>query len=149
MQMVWPSIRGFLWARQRLGRNPRLLELQASEYFYGWSTSGGHMSRFSAIVYVIDDDPSIRQGIKHLLGSVGLESIFCDSAKEFLANRLPIVPSCMLPEVRKHFGIKICWTQCRKHLSETKPDASRKRIFQNSGNDLSPLLLVNETCYHW
>jgi FixJ family two-component response regulator len=58
------------------------------------------MSRTTAIVYVIDDDPSIRQGIKGLLGSMGLETKFFGSAKEFLSNNLPDVPSCMILEVR-------------------------------------------------
>jgi FixJ family two-component response regulator len=83
-----------------LGENPRLLELQRSKYFYGRRMSGCRMNTLSAIVYVIDDDPSIRQRIKHLSGSVGLETIFFESAKEFLANRLPTVPSCTVLEVR-------------------------------------------------
>jgi len=83
-----------------LGENPRLLELQRSKYFYGRRMSGCRMNTLSAIVYVIDDDPSIRQRIKHLSGSVGLETIFFEAAKEFLANRLPTVPSCMVLEVR-------------------------------------------------
>jgi FixJ family two-component response regulator len=58
------------------------------------------MSRPTAIVYVLDDDPSIRQGIKGLLGSMGLETTFFGSAKEFLSNNLPDVPSCMILEVR-------------------------------------------------
>jgi RNA polymerase sigma factor (sigma-70 family) len=98
--MVSPSSGGVLRARQGLERNPRLLELQRSKHFYGRRGSSYRMSRPSAIVYVIDDDPSIRQGIKRLLGSMGLEAIFCESAKEFIANRVPSVPSCMILEVR-------------------------------------------------
>jgi RNA polymerase sigma factor (sigma-70 family) len=58
------------------------------------------MSRPSAIICVIDDDPSIRRGLKHLLGSMGLESTFFGSAKEFLSHNLPDVPSCIILEVR-------------------------------------------------
>jgi FixJ family two-component response regulator len=58
------------------------------------------MTEPAPIVFVIDDDPSIRRAIKRLVGSVGLETELFGSAKEFLAISRPNVPSCMILDVR-------------------------------------------------
>jgi FixJ family two-component response regulator len=58
------------------------------------------MTELASIVFVIDDDPSIRRAIKRLVGSVGLETELFGSAKEFLATCRPNVPSCMILDVR-------------------------------------------------
>jgi FixJ family two-component response regulator len=58
------------------------------------------MTEPAPIVFVIDDDPSIRRAIKRLVGSVGLETELFGSAKEFLATSRPNVPSCMILDVR-------------------------------------------------
>ena len=53
-----------------------------------------------AIVYVVDDDPSIREMLASLLRSVGLRVALCGSASELLQNKLPDVPSCLVLDVR-------------------------------------------------
>jgi len=58
------------------------------------------MTEPASIVFVIDDDPSIRRAIKRLLGSVGLETELFGSAREFLVTSRPNVPSCMILDVR-------------------------------------------------
>jgi FixJ family two-component response regulator len=58
------------------------------------------MTDLASIVYVIDDDPSIRRAIKRLVGSVGLETELFGSAKDFLTACQPNVPSCMILDVR-------------------------------------------------
>jgi FixJ family two-component response regulator len=58
------------------------------------------MTDLASIVYVIDDDPSIRRAIKRLVGSVGLETELFGSAKDFLVACRPNVPSCMILDVR-------------------------------------------------
>jgi FixJ family two-component response regulator len=52
------------------------------------------------IVYVIDDDPSMRDSIKSLLGSVGLRAELFDSAPEFFGRKLPDAASCLVVDVR-------------------------------------------------
>lgn len=58
------------------------------------------MSEPESIVFVVDDDPSVRSAIKRLIGSVGLQVELFGSAKEFLASRLPNVPSCLVLDIR-------------------------------------------------
>src|SRR6476659_4206600 len=53
----------------------------------------------SAMVYVVDDDPDVRDGLTSLLDSVGLESRAFASTEEFLRNRLDTV-SCLVLDVR-------------------------------------------------
>ena len=58
------------------------------------------MSDRASIVFVIDDDPSVRRAIKRLVESVGLKVELFASAKEFLSSGRPEVPSCMILDVR-------------------------------------------------
>jgi RNA polymerase sigma factor (sigma-70 family) len=58
------------------------------------------MNCSSAIVFVIDDDPSIRRAIERLLGSMGLQARLFASAREFLSSPRPDAPSCMILDVR-------------------------------------------------
>jgi len=52
------------------------------------------------IVFVVDDDPSIRRAMRRLIGSVGLQVELFGSAKEFLHSRRPDVPSCLVLDIR-------------------------------------------------
>jgi FixJ family two-component response regulator len=52
------------------------------------------------IVYVIDDDPGIRQALGRLFRSVGLHAELFTSAKELMQSDLPPVPSCLVLDVR-------------------------------------------------
>src|ERR1700722_17455847 len=52
------------------------------------------------IVFVIDDDPSVRRAIKRLVESVGLHVEALGSAKEFLTTEGPNIPSCLILDVR-------------------------------------------------
>ena len=58
------------------------------------------MSESESIVFVVDDDPSVRSAIERLIGTVGLQVQLFGSAKEFLASKLPNVPSCLVPDIR-------------------------------------------------
>src|SRR5258705_12077967 len=53
-----------------------------------------------AVVFVIDDDESVRGAIARLFRSVGLQSEAFGSAAEFLQSKLPDVPSCLVLDVR-------------------------------------------------
>ncbi|MFM0026916.1 response regulator transcription factor [Paraburkholderia madseniana] len=52
------------------------------------------------VVYVVDDDESMREAVSMLLRSVGLGVETFGSAQEFLAYDMPDVPSCLILDVR-------------------------------------------------
>jgi FixJ family two-component response regulator len=58
------------------------------------------MSQPAPIVFVVDDDRSVRRSIKRLIESVGLQVESFGSALEFRASKLPNVPSCLVLDVR-------------------------------------------------
>jgi len=51
-------------------------------------------------VYVVDDEPAMRQGLTLLLGSVGLPCETYASADEFLKGYDPAVPGCLVLDIR-------------------------------------------------
>jgi FixJ family two-component response regulator len=53
-----------------------------------------------SIVFVIDDDASIRDAVKSLLKSVGLRAEVFGSTEEFVGAPRPQVPSCLVLDVR-------------------------------------------------
>jgi FixJ family two-component response regulator len=53
-----------------------------------------------AIVFVIDDDASVREALSNLFRSVGLRVEVYGSAHEFLQSKLPDVPSCLILDIR-------------------------------------------------
>jgi FixJ family two-component response regulator len=54
----------------------------------------------SSIIYVVDDDQDVRDGMKSLFQSVGLNSLAFASATEFLSAKLPDATSCLVLDVR-------------------------------------------------
>jgi FixJ family two-component response regulator len=52
------------------------------------------------IVFVIDDDASVREALRGLFRSVGLQVEVFGSAPEFLQSTLPDVTSCLLLDIR-------------------------------------------------
>jgi FixJ family two-component response regulator len=52
------------------------------------------------IVFVIDDDASVREALRSLFRSVGLRVEVFGSAHEFLHSKLPSVPSCLILDIR-------------------------------------------------
>ena len=53
-----------------------------------------------AIVYVVDDEPSIRNSTKELAESVGLRVQTFATAQEFLGSQRPDAPGCLVLDVR-------------------------------------------------
>ena len=51
-------------------------------------------------VFIVEDDPSMRNALKNLLRSVGLEPSVYGSAQEFLEASRPNAPSCLILDVR-------------------------------------------------
>ena len=58
------------------------------------------MGDITAIVFVIDNDPSVRAVLKDLLDSVGLAVRLFASPQEFLASERPNAPACLVLDVR-------------------------------------------------
>lgn len=52
------------------------------------------------LVFVIDDDPSMRAAIERLAGAVGLSVATYSSGEEFLASSIPDVSGCVVTDVR-------------------------------------------------
>jgi FixJ family two-component response regulator len=58
------------------------------------------MTETPAIVYVVDDHPSVRRAIKRLVESEGLQVELFGSAPEFLQGRRPDAPSCLVLDIK-------------------------------------------------
>jgi RNA polymerase sigma factor (sigma-70 family) len=58
------------------------------------------MAEAAPIVFVVDDDPSVRRAIKRLIETVGLQVELFGSAQEFLQAERPDVPGCLVLDIR-------------------------------------------------
>ncbi len=57
-------------------------------------------SQDPGVVYVVEDDAPLREVLKNLFRSIGLQAEALGSAKEFLELKRPDVPSCLVLDVR-------------------------------------------------
>lgn len=51
-------------------------------------------------IAIIDDDESVREALKSLLGSAGLQTCDFASAEEFLNSEVPLSVACLIVDVR-------------------------------------------------
>ena len=58
------------------------------------------MKEADSVVFVVDDDSSVREAIKSLIRSVGLRVETFETAQQFLASKRPEVPGCVVLDVR-------------------------------------------------
>jgi FixJ family two-component response regulator len=58
------------------------------------------MSQERPSVYVVDDDISVRESLKNLFRSVGLNAEAFETAQEFLSGHRPEIPGCLILDVR-------------------------------------------------
>ena len=58
------------------------------------------MTELRSMVFVVDDDASIRNALKSLIRSVGLPVELFASAQELLQTKRPDVPSCLVLDIR-------------------------------------------------
>jgi len=58
------------------------------------------MSDTGGVVYVVDDDVSVREGVASLVRSVGLEAKALASGQEFLAIQRPEIPNCLVLDIQ-------------------------------------------------
>ncbi|MBK3745383.1 response regulator transcription factor [Paraburkholderia aspalathi] len=52
------------------------------------------------VVFVIEDDPSLREAIEDLLSAVGLKALLFASVQNFLDSQRPDVPACLVLDIR-------------------------------------------------
>jgi RNA polymerase sigma factor (sigma-70 family) len=58
------------------------------------------MNETVPMVFVVDDDPSVRRAVKRLIESVGLQVRLFASSQEFLLSTRPDAPSCLVLDIR-------------------------------------------------
>ncbi len=58
------------------------------------------MTKPDTIVFVVDDDPSVREALHGLIQSVGLCAKTFGSAQEFLSSKLPDATACLVLDIR-------------------------------------------------
>ena len=58
------------------------------------------MSEAEGVVYIVDDDPALRDAISFLVGSVGYATCTCESAAELLRRIDESRPACLVLDVR-------------------------------------------------
>ena len=57
------------------------------------------MSQAVPIVFIVDDDISVRESLELMIRSAGWEPVLLESAQAFLALERPFVPSCLILDV--------------------------------------------------
>jgi FixJ family two-component response regulator len=57
------------------------------------------MSRVTPIVFIVDDDISVRESLEPLIACAGWRPEVCASAQEFLTRPRPVAPSCLVLDV--------------------------------------------------
>jgi FixJ family two-component response regulator len=82
----------------RLQSIPKIRDNHQVELGAGASMST--LARDKPVVFVVDDSADVREGLKALLESVGLECKAFDSPKEFLARGPDAGPTCLILDVR-------------------------------------------------
>lgn len=58
------------------------------------------MSKERPVVFIIDDDPAVREALEDLLRSVGIEVVSFASAPDFLDSKRADAPGCIVLDVR-------------------------------------------------
>jgi FixJ family two-component response regulator len=58
------------------------------------------VSTVSGLIYIVDDDPSMRKALKRLARSTGLDAEVFSSAEDFLSGEVSSAPCCLVLDVR-------------------------------------------------
>jgi FixJ family two-component response regulator len=58
------------------------------------------VQRVEQVVFVVEDDASVREALSSLIRSVGLRAELFSSAQEFLKHQRPDAPACLVLDVR-------------------------------------------------
>lgn len=57
-------------------------------------------SNASAVAYIVDDEPSVRDSLQFLLGSIGVRTEAFESPRLFLEQYVPGTPGCLILDLR-------------------------------------------------
>jgi len=68
-------------------------------HVFGQDLSPQCVSNYAPIVFVVDDDISVRESLDLLIRCEGWQPETFESAQEFLARPRPVVPSCLVLDV--------------------------------------------------
>lgn len=77
------------------------------------------MTQVKPVVFVVDDDASVRGALENLLRSVGLRVAAFASAQEFLASPRANAPGCLILDVRLP---GVSGLDLQEQLSRSRPD---------------------------
>jgi FixJ family two-component response regulator len=58
------------------------------------------MSKVLPVVYVVDDDISVRESLELLIRNAGWQAVLCESAREFLCRPKVTAPNCLVLDVK-------------------------------------------------
>jgi FixJ family two-component response regulator len=58
------------------------------------------MTTSHVTVFVVDDDPGVREGVGNLIRSVGLHPQLFGAAQDFLDSKKPDAPACLILDIR-------------------------------------------------
>ena len=89
------------------------------------------MTSDAPVVFVVDDDRSIRDGLRRLITSVGLEVEVFSTAQAFLSARRPDAPGCLVLDVRMP---GVSGLDLQRDLADT--DAALPIIFLTGHGDI-------------
>jgi FixJ family two-component response regulator len=90
------------------------------------------MTEPDRVVFVVDDDASLRESLKDLIQSVGLRVEAFASAQEFLRSKRPDVPGCLVLDVRLK---GLSGLDLQERMAE--PDMEIPIIFMTGHGDIS------------
>lgn len=72
---------------------------------------------FTPVVFIVDDDISVRDSLEMLIRSQGLQPEAFASAQELLAQPRPLVPSCLILSLGDLDGLKV-----QKQIARERPE---------------------------
>jgi FixJ family two-component response regulator len=83
-----------------MNEQKHLLSSYGGEYYVNiTSTLEALMSRTTPIVFVVDDDVSVRESLELLIRNAGWQPELFESAQEFLVRPRALVPSCLVLDI--------------------------------------------------
>jgi FixJ family two-component response regulator len=85
------------------------------------------------LVYIVDDDPSVRRALQRLVVAAGLETFGFSSGAEFLAHSHAALPACVVLDLRlpDMHGLEL-----QRTLARTDPDV-RVVVLTGYGDELT------------
>ena len=98
-----------------------------------WSNSGQPMRSESGLVYIVDDDPSVRRALSRLAQSAGFEARGFATGSDFLTAERPGGRACVVLDLRlpDMHGLEV-----QRRLARTDPDL-RVVVVTGYGDDLT------------